>query len=279
MAGGENSRPGFVAANSEVSVPSVLAAGILPEATPAVETLALYDAASRWRPVSALAMAALITSASVALAFGGAMTIAAATGRDLTLANGGILTGMLVTQILMTVGTILAVAVRGDGLGRALSLKSPAGGLRTYLRAFGLMMAVVAVYSLATHFWLGQQIGDDLGQMVDIIRGRQWPLALLVVGLGAPLSEELLFRGFLQTALVPSRLGYWGASFLTTTLWTALHWGYSAAGLVEIFIIGMLFALFLRRTGSLCVTLVCHALYNSGIALALIFLPRELLGI
>ena len=119
---------------------------------------------------------------------------------------------------------------------------------------------------------------DDLGEIVGLFRGSWWLLALIVIGIGAPLSEELLFRGFLQSALVPSRLGYWGASIVTTVVWTALHAGYSVTGLVEVFMIGMVFALFLRLTGSLRVTMVCHGIYNSGIALLLIFAPKELLG-
>ena len=49
----------------------------------------------------------------------------------------------------------------------------------------------------------------DLRPFVRLF-GEQWVLALLVVGIGAPLSEELLFRGFLLSALARSRLGFAG---------------------------------------------------------------------
>jgi membrane protease YdiL (CAAX protease family) len=91
------------------------------------------------------------------------------------------------------------------------------------------------------------------------------------VGIGAPLSEELLFRGFLLSALAQTRLRFWGAAVVSTLAWAVLHAGYSAVGLAEVFAIGLLFSWLLWRTGSLRVPIVCHALYNCLILLALRF--------
>ena len=52
-----------------------------------------------------------------------------------------------------------------------------------------------------------------------------------------------------------------------------LHWGYSAAGMAEVFLIGLYFSWLLWRTGSLFPALVCHALYNSGLVLMLRYAP------
>ena len=52
----------------------------------------------------------------------------------------------------------------------------------------------------------------DLRPFVQLVRRAGLALALLVVGIGAPLSEELLFRGFLLSALARTRLGFWGAA-------------------------------------------------------------------
>jgi membrane protease YdiL (CAAX protease family) len=85
------------------------------------------------------------------------------------------------------------------------------------------------------------------------------------------LSEELLFRGFLLSALARTALGFWGAALVATLLWTAMHVGYSLTGIVEVFIIGMFFSWLLWRTGSLRVAIFCHALYNLLIVLGLRF--------
>ena len=60
---------------------------------------------------------------------------------------------------------------------------------------------------------------------------------------------------------------------VTTSLWTALHAGYSLAGIVEVFLIGLFFSWLLWRTGSLRVPIFCHALYNSLIVLVLRHVP------
>jgi membrane protease YdiL (CAAX protease family) len=114
---------------------------------------------------------------------------------------------------------------------------------------------------------------NDLRPFVQFINNGDWVLALAVVGVGAPLAEELLFRGFLLSALARSRLGFWGAALVCSGLWTALHVGYSLAGVIEVFLIGIYFSWLLWRTGSLRVALFCHALYNSLIVLVLLNVP------
>ena len=64
-----------------------------------------------------------------------------------------------------------------------------------------------------------------------------------------------------------------GAALITTSLWTALHAGYSLAGIVEVFLIGLFFSWLLWRTGSLRVAIFCHALYNSLIVVVLRYVP------
>jgi hypothetical protein len=82
-----------------------------------------------------------------------------------------------------------------------------------------------------------------------------------------------LFRGFLLSALARSQLGFAGGTIITTTWWTLLHWGYSAAGIVEVFLIGLFLSWLLWRTGSLRVPIFCHALYNSLIVVFLRHVP------
>ncbi|MDP1907023.1 MAG: CPBP family intramembrane metalloprotease, partial [Hyphomicrobium sp.] len=105
----------------------------------------------------------------------------------------------------------------------------------------------------------------------DLLQGEMAIFALIAIGIGAPLSEELLFRGFLFSGLAKSRLGLVGTSILTAVLWTALHAGYSIFGLIEVLAIGLYFSWLLVRTGSLWVPMFCHAVYNTVIGLALYF--------
>ena len=243
------------------------------------QDLSPYEAASHWRPWPAIGMVAVIMAAGVVIALGGALLLSLLPDNAAGLTQGArIMLAMLAAQAVIVLGALWAAQAKGDKLTVALALKAPAGGLRTYAAAMAIVLAAVAAYTVFANLAFGHDPGQDLGDIIEIFRGRWWPLALLVIGAGAPLSEELMFRGFLQTVLARSRLGYWGAALVTTAIWTALHAGYSLIGLGEVFMIGIIFALFLRRTGSLRVALVCHAIYNSGIALLMTFGPKDLLG-
>ena len=278
MAGEENLRP---AAPALATFPHVDIGPSIGRSKYSRFDLLPYDAISRWRPGPAVGVVVFIVALSVGVAIVGGLL--ALRSENLSAAeaarSGKPLLAMLAAQVMMIIGALLAARARkGDQIITVLALKAPTGGLATYAKALFAMLAVVAAYTAFTYFVLRHEPSNDLGEMVGLFRGPWWPLALVVIGIGAPLSEELLFRGFLQTALVPTRLGYWGTATVTTTFWTTLHAGYSIPGLVEVFIIGLAFALMLRWTGSLRVPLVCHAIYNMGIALILIFVPKDWLG-
>jgi membrane protease YdiL (CAAX protease family) len=94
----------------------------------------------------------------------------------------------------------------------------------------------------------------------------------VLVGIGAALSEEMLWRGLLLSALAQSRLGFWGAALVSTALWVASHdrlWGLPL-GLTQalllllefsaLFLKGIFFSWLLWRTGSLRPAILCHAL-------------------
>ncbi len=261
------------------SVPGLAPSSLMPSPQPA--SYAPYLATNRWRAGPALGVTVLICLLTLAIALGGSVVLLDRTqfGR---VAGGGIdglaLVPMFLAQIAMAVGALLAARAKGDRILPAMALGPPVGGIGAYGKWLALQLAAVAAFTLMSAYVLNHDQSSDLKGMADIFRGPWWPLALVVIGIGAPLSEELLFRGFLQPALVQTRLGFWGASVVSTTLWTAMHAGYSLVGLTEVFLIGLVFCLMLRRTGSLRVTIAVHAIYNTLIALVVIFAPKSVLG-
>ena len=112
-------------------------------------------------------------------------------------------------------------------------------------------------------WWRPEVVAADLRPFKELMSGGGAPMMLLIIGLGAPLSEELMFRGFLFSGLAKSRLGVLGTGILTAVLWAGLHYGYSVFGLIEVLGIGLYFSWLLVRTGSLWVTIFCHAVYNT----------------
>jgi uncharacterized protein len=273
---GEDSANAVVATTS---VPSVAAAAV-PGNVPA--RYAPYGATTRWRAGPALGATVLICLLTLAIALGGSFVLldisklGRGTGSGI---DGLALVPMFMAQVAMIAGALVAARAKGDRIVSAMALGPPVGGMGAYAKWLALQLTAVGAFTVVSAYVLNHDQTSDLKGMADIFRGSWWPLALVVVGLGAPLSEELLFRGFLQPALVQTRLGFWGAAGVTTTLWTAMHAGYSLVGLTEVFLIGLVFCLMLRRTGSLRVTIAVHAIYNTLIALVVIFAPKSLLGL
>jgi membrane protease YdiL (CAAX protease family) len=172
-------------------------------------------------------------------------------------------------QAVAVVLTLLAASLLGDRRRDVLALRTAPRGWQTYAGAILAMAGLQIVLAAIQQALLKHDMLTDLRPFLGLVTGPDWPLAAAVLGIGAPLSEELLFRGFLLGALAQSRLGFWGAALISTLGWTALHAGYSLVGLAEVFAIGLLLSWLLWRTGSLRVTIFCHALYNSAIVLAL----------
>jgi membrane protease YdiL (CAAX protease family) len=238
---------------------------------------AAYQARSPWRPGLAL----LATIAIAGLSFAAAVLLTRLAGDGGYLGIGRGRTGgdqaavslqlFAIWQGMVVLLTLAASVLFRGRVRDVLALRAAVGGWRTYAGAIlgliGLQIALAAVQ----HGLLRQDLLTDLRPFVNLVRGPDWLLTAAVVGVGAPLSEELLFRGFLLSALARTGLGFWGAAVVATLLWTAMHVGYSLTGIVEVFIIGMFFSWLLWRTGSLRVAIFCHALYNLLIVLGLRF--------
>lgn len=227
--------------------------------------------ATPWGPWTALLLSALIMVASLAgsLALGAWGLLAMPNAR----AGDSLGLQVLAAQQAIVVLLTLFVGLRAPGVAAAYALTRPSGGIRTYAWAIGLIAAFQVIATTLEFLLFPNEILRDLKPFLELARGPWWWFGLLVIGIGAPLSEELLFRGLLLPALAKSRLGFWGAALVSSALWTSLHMNYSAVGLAEVFVAGLLFAWLLWRTGSLRVTIVCHGLYNALIILGLRYLP------
>ncbi len=81
--------------------------------------------------------------------------------------------------------------------------------------------------------------------------------------IGAPVVEEVLFRGAFFAALVHSRVGRWGAVLITAALFALLHATSDQWPIVGVlFFMGILLGVLMLRFGSLWVTIAAHALWN-----------------
>ena len=107
--------------------------------------------------------------------------------------------------------------------------------------------------------------------MMDLAKNRNlFALSLPSIVIGAPLSEELLFRGILFAGLVTTPVGRTGAVIITAALWSLAHAGpapWINVGLI--FVMGLALGILLLRFGSLWITIACHTAWNAGNAIVL----------
>jgi membrane protease YdiL (CAAX protease family) len=80
-------------------------------------------------------------------------------------------------------------------------------------------------------------------------------MAILV----APLTEELLFRGFLY-GVIKSRTDRWFSAVFTSLIFAIIHFHVGSAP--QLFLLGMGLAIAYEQTGSLLVPIVMHAIFN-----------------
>jgi membrane protease YdiL (CAAX protease family) len=121
---------------------------------------------------------------------------------------------------------------------------------------------VLGAYNLGVYLIRPDLFMADVVPFRPMLEAPLWPVTVLAVGIGAPLSEELLFRGFLLSALARWRGSFWPAALVANAVWSSFHLGYSIAGVLEVFVGGLYLSWLLWRTGTLWLPMIAHAATN-----------------
>lgn len=128
--------------------------------------------------------------------------------------------------------------------------------------AIGLVLIVVAWETMSRS--LGREATP--GFMTDLLKsGRDKGAAVMLLfafSVAAPMSEEVLARGFLFRGWSASFLRVPGAIILSSLVWTVVHLQYDMYFLAEVFSIGLWFGYMRYRANSLWLTIALHALNN-----------------
>ena len=174
----------------------------------------------------------------------------------------------------------LALALVRFGLpGRAgkLPLEWPKIGAVGWI----LLILAFVIGTEITFAIFGTAIGIDSQKNLGLVEqvtmdmlGNPHFFALAVPGvvIGAPIAEELMFRGALFAGIAQSRLGRVGAVVITAALWASLH-GVSESlfSVTMIFMMGLALGALLLRFGSIWVTIACHTAWNATFVLIAYF--------
>lgn len=155
----------------------------------------------------------------------------------------------------------LAIRIKKASFVDYLALRWPSWR-QLLLGAAGLIVVVLAWEVVSRSF--GREATP--GFMTDLLKsGRDNGAALLLLfafSVAAPMSEEVLARGFLFSGWSASFLRVPGAIILSSLVWTAVHLQYDLYFLAEVFSIGLWFGYMRYRASSLWLTIVLHALNN-----------------
>lgn len=226
-----------------------------------------YRAQTGWNPLFAAVAAVLIYV--MAAGFGGLVLAVAGRPED----TSGLIRIELLIQMAIIGLTLFAAGLFGSLRSEALALHPPANGWRDVFGGIAVIALVSGTYSLIALTLFRDDLVGDLRPFWGIMQSQWWWALALVAVVGAPLSEELLFRGFLQSALARTRLGFANAALITTAAWTLLHASYSIVGLGEVFLVGLVLSWLLWQTGSLWVPIISHGIYNGAIIFYMAIFP------
>jgi membrane protease YdiL (CAAX protease family) len=105
--------------------------------------------------------------------------------------------------------------------------------------------------------------------------GTIWLFAIALV-VAAPLAEEIVFRGFMFRGLAASRVGVAGAILIPSAIWSVMHVQYETFFIVQIFILGTVFAWLRWKSGSTSLTIVLHAIINFTSLLQTIYFVEKM---
>ena len=123
------------------------------------------------------------------------------------------------------------------------------------------LVAYVILYLVLTVYSYVFQISPP-EEFIKLIKATPFVLNFLMVVIGAPIVEELLFRGFLFTQLKTTKLGVNGSIILTSLIWTSIHLQYDLFLLIPIFLLGLLLGYLMHKYNSLYLVIIVHAVHN-----------------
>lgn len=158
---------------------------------------------------------------------------------------------------------IVATTIKGNGPKLDLGLIAP----RTHLRfGFAAGLASLAVASVVA--WIVTQFTGPLSSTAGDIGVNQTGAVLVIFVLlamfGAPIVEEIAFRGMLYGALAKAHVNEHLVVVITALIFALFH--FESKRFLILFAIGMLLGEVRRRTGSTSAAIVAHVVNNAPAA-------------
>jgi len=162
---------------------------------------------------------------------------------------------------------VLALAARRRGWQAAEYL----GWVVPKPRDVAVTLTVIVLFGLASEAL--EYLLDRQMSAIDTYRSAReagWLVMLWIAWvIAGPLSEELLFRGFLYRGWAQSRRAVMPAVVVISALWAILHVEYDWFLILEIFLTGLVLGWARWRSGSTMLTFAMHAFVNTWVIVKL----------
>lgn len=230
------------------------------------------------RPWWGLGDVAIGITAAVALSVVGSVAVYALAGWSTE--DKPPLWGVAILQVPLWFGLVGAVlfASRHKGLG----LREDFGwSMRWFDPLVGILVGVAVQLLVLPAIYLPllplfDKTADDLEAPARDLANRatgpvSWVVLALIVVVGAPVVEELFYRGLFLRSLEKRAMAPWAAVLVSAAVFAGMHFEYlQFAGL---FLFGIVLATMVMRTGRLGPAIWAHAAFN-GVTVLSLYLQR-----
>jgi len=168
---------------------------------------------------------------------------------------------------------MIATRVKGNGprldlgfaVGRDDLVWGAGGGL--------VALALAGLIGLITEKFAGT-FNSSAGELMATFKNDTLLLILLslCIAIGAPIVEELAFRGLLWGSLAKRGLNPWIVTVITAAIFAGFH--VEPVRFPLLFVTGLVLGYLRQRTGGLGASMIAHAINNSAGVLGLFLLPQ-----
>ncbi|MCB9846782.1 MAG: CPBP family intramembrane metalloprotease [Phycisphaeraceae bacterium] len=182
-------------------------------------------------------------------------------------ANGVMVVGMSIAGVAAAGVLITTLLRRIPALGFKFRMADPLWGLAAFIAALPVIL-LVSQASTMLDAWITGAVPDDLAHdTLRLMTGAEgsawWWVTTMGVVVGAPLAEELLYRGFVQSSLVALTRSRWAAIVATSVVFSLAHIGPADwRALPGLFALSVALGVAFERRARIGVPITMHALFN-----------------
>lgn len=182
-------------------------------------------------------------------------------------AMGVIIIGSTIAGAVAAIALLRVITQRTPDLGFRIRRTDPLWGLAAFLAALPVILLTSNVAGIIDTLIAGEPPDEIAHNTLRLMVGAKgsmwWWVTTAGVIFGAPIAEELLYRGFFQSSLVALTRSRWLSIGVTSVVFALVHVGTAdLQALPSLFVLSIALGVAFERKGRIGVPIVMHALFN-----------------